>query len=99
MTEDHKKIRHERPVHIGNELQTVINHRRNAFVLERAFERRFPRDDLSRDQKCRFQPKSKQNKELFEILQRIDSKDNKNISNDEEKIDLIMTASDTNQDE
>ena len=29
----------------------------------------------------------------------LDSKDNKNISNDEEKIDLIMTASDTNQDE
>ena len=71
MAEDHKKIRNERPVHIGNKLQAIINHRRNAFVLERAFERRFPRDDLSRDQKCRFQPKSKQNKELFEIFQRI----------------------------
>ena len=27
------------------------------------------------------------------------SKENKSISNDEDKIDLIMTASDTNQDE
>ena len=71
MAEDHKKIRNDRPVHIGNELQTIINLRRNAFVQERAFERRFPRDDLSRDQKCRFQPKSKQNKELFKIFKRI----------------------------
>ena len=71
MEEDHKKIRNERPVHIDNTLQTIINQRRNAFVLERAFERRFPRDDLNRDQKCRFQPKPKQNKELFEIFKRI----------------------------
>ena len=71
MEEDHKKFRNERPVNIDNTLQTIINQRRNAFVLERAFERRFPRDDLSRDQKCRFQPKSKQNKELFEIFKRI----------------------------
>ena len=61
----------EPPIHINTALKNIIN----KFVEEKQFERRFPRDDLSRDQKCRFQPGLKQKQDLFKIVQKISEYD------------------------
>lgn len=57
----------EPPIHINPALKNIIN----KFVEEKQFERRFPRDDLSKEQKCRFLPGLKQKQELITIVQKI----------------------------
>ena len=66
-----KKVEIGPSIHINPALKKIIIHQSNSFVEDREFERRFPRDDLNRDRKCRFRPKSTQNEELLQILQSI----------------------------